>query len=272
MKTILVINGETYWQNFLPTYKVEQKKIQTSEWILKEGELYVIDAQSVVKPDLILWRVGAIRPSNKQRYALDLIQLAKIPCINAVEVLQKGYDRLSMLANLQKCELPIIPFNAATSSLQLKNIALKFPFVVKAGNYHGGFGKVLVENAAKWQDIQDILFISEEYVTIEPYIDYERDIRYLAIGDKMWAMARKGKFWKANVETTDFQIIDMDLKLVSQTKKLQDFLQADILAVDILQDKQGNYFFVEYNDIPGLSGFSDDTRYKLAEIVQYKLK
>jgi hypothetical protein len=29
METILVINGETYWQDFLPDYKVEQKKMAT---------------------------------------------------------------------------------------------------------------------------------------------------------------------------------------------------------------------------------------------------
>ncbi len=51
METILVINGETYWQDFLPQYKVEQKKIQTTEWLLKDGRLFVVDHNGVCQPD-----------------------------------------------------------------------------------------------------------------------------------------------------------------------------------------------------------------------------
>lgn len=113
----------------------------------------------------------------------------------------------------------------------------------------------------------DDKFISEDYVTIEPYINYEKDIRYLAIGNKTWAMARKGKFWKANIQTTDFVMIEQDETLINQTKKLQEFLKADILAIDILEDKNENKFIVEYNDIPGLSGFPDEVKTELAKCI-----
>ncbi|RZJ72381.1 RimK family alpha-L-glutamate ligase [Flavobacterium sp.] len=270
METILIVNGESYWQDYLPNHNVEQKKIQSTEWLLKKGELYAIDQNGVCKPSKILWRVGAIRPNAKHRTALEIIAMSGIPCVNAAEVLVKGYDRLSMLNVTKACELPLIPFNVATTSTHLKNIQIAFPFVVKAGNYHGGFGKVLVEDERKWQDVKDLLFISEDYVTVEPFIDYEKDIRYLAIGDKIWAMARKGKFWKANVETTDFVLIDINEKLLEQTKKLKDFLKADIVAIDILEDKNGEYHFVEYNDIPGLSGFPDEVKSELAKCIESK--
>ncbi len=154
---------------------------------------------------------------------MEIIQLSGVQCRNSANVLLQGYDRLSMLNVLKACNLPVIPFNVATSSTQLKNIEIEFPFVVKAGNYHGGFGKVLVNTIEKWQDIKDLLFISEDYVTIEPYINYEKDIRYLAIGDKSWAIARKGKFWKANIQTTDFVMIEKDETLINQTKKYKNF-------------------------------------------------
>ncbi|MCA6362092.1 MAG: ATP-grasp domain-containing protein [Bacteroidetes bacterium] len=270
METILVINGETYWQDFLPDFKVEQKKIQSTEWLLKDSQLYAIDQNGVCKPDKILWRVGAIRPNTKHRTALDIIQLSGIHCVNSAKVLTKGFDRLTMLNVLKDCGLPVIPFNVATTSTQLKNIEIRFPFVVKAGNYHGGYGKVLVENEEKWQDIKDLLFISEDYITIEPFINYDKDIRYLAVGDKIWAMARKGKFWKANVQTTDFILIDQEETLIEQTKKLKNFLKADIVAIDILEDKDGNKYFVEYNDIPGLSGFPDEVKIELANCLKNK--
>jgi ribosomal protein S6--L-glutamate ligase len=264
METILVVNGEKYWQEYFPTFKVEQKKNQSTEWILKDNQLYVIDENGVCKPNKILWRVGAIKPNAKHKTILDIIQLSGVQCVNSASTLIKGYDRLTMLNVLKECNLPIIPFNVATSSVQLKNIQIAFPFVVKAGNYHGGFGKVLINNEEKWQDIKDLLFITEDYVTIEPFIDYVNDIRYLAIGDKVWAMSRKGKFWKANVETTDFVLIEAEKTLTIQTKELQKYLNADIVAIDILEDKDGFRHFVEYNDIPGLSGFPDEVKLELA--------
>lgn len=270
METVLVINGETYWPDFLPGFKVEQKKIQSTEWLLKDNQLYAIDQHGACKPDKILWRVGAIRPNAKHKTALDLIQLSGIHCVNSTAVLTKGFDRLTMLNVLKECRLPVIPFNVATASTQLKNIEIPFPFVVKAGNYHGGFGKVLVDSEEKWQDIKDLLFITEDYITIEPFINYDKDIRYLAVGDNVWAMARKGKFWKANVQTTDFVMIEQEDVLIEQTKALQRYLKADIVAIDILEEKNGNRYFVEYNDIPGLSGFPDEVKTELANCLVTK--
>jgi ribosomal protein S6--L-glutamate ligase len=271
MQTVLVINGEKYWQEYLPEFNVEQKKIQSTEWLWKNNQLFAIDKDSVVKPDLILWRVGAIKPTPKHKTALDLIKFSGVPCVNSAETLIKGFDRLTMLAELKACGFPVIPFNAVTTSIQFKNVEMPFPFVVKAGNYHGGFGKVLVEDEKKLQDIKDLLFITDDYITVEPYINYEKDIRYLAIGKKVWAMARKGKFWKANVETTDFILIDPEEELIQQTKRLQAHLNADIVAIDILEEKNGNKYFVEYNDIPGLSGFPDEVKTELTNCVREKL-
>jgi ribosomal protein S6--L-glutamate ligase len=114
-----------------------------------------------------------------------------------------------------------------------------------------------------------LLFISEDYITIEPFINYDKDIRYLAIGNKIWAMARKGKFWKANVQTTDFVLIDPEETLIEQTKKLQSFFESlNIVAIDILEEKDGNRYFVEYNDIPGLSGFPDEVKIELVNCLK----
>lgn len=270
MKTLLVVNGEKYWQDLLPEFNVVQKRIQDTNWVLRDDKLYVVDQDSVEEPDVILWRVGAIKPSAIQQTALNLIKLAQIPCVNTAETLLQGYDRLSMLAALKACQLPVIPFNVVTKSVQLKNIQLPFPFVVKAGNYHGGYGKVLVQDEEKWQDIKDILFISNEYITIEPFINYKKDIRYIAIGDRVWAMSRKGKFWKANVETKAFKIITPLEEQINQIKKLQAYLKADIVAIDILEEADGTQYIVEYNDIPGLSGFEDTLKYALADIVKEK--
>lgn len=271
MKTILVVNGEQYWPDFFPDCKVERKSIQDSTWMIKDGRLIVFDAESVVRPDAILWRVGAIRPDPGQMHALNLIELAGVPCVNSASSLKIGHDRLSMLSALQKCGLPMLPFNVVTKSSRVQNIALPYPFVVKAGNYHGGYGKVLVEDEQKWQDTKDLLFVANDYVTVEPFVNYVRDIRYLAIGEEVWAMSRKGKFWKANVGTIDFQAFEPEAEETQMVKKLQSAIGADIVAIDILEDGKGEKFVIEYNDIPGLSGFSDGLKYALAEVVKGKL-
>jgi ribosomal protein S6--L-glutamate ligase len=271
MKTILVVNGEAYWKDYLSEFKVVQKKIQTTEWLLKNGELYAVDVEGLIKPDGILWRLGAISPDTKHQEVLNLIALSNIPCVNSAEVLQMGYDRLSMLLVLQKSDFPVIPFDVVTNNYHLKNLEREFPFVVKVGNYHGGFGKVLVENERSWQDLKDLLFVSNTYITVEPYINYDLDIRYLAIGEKVWAMARKGKHWKANVETTSFTLIEKDKELTQKTLELQRKLQSDIIAVDILQEKNGDINVVEYNDIPGLSGFPNEVQIEVAERLKSKM-
>ncbi|MBC8757167.1 ATP-grasp domain-containing protein [Kordia sp. YSTF-M3] len=267
MKTILVVNGENYWKDIMPDFNVVQKLIQHTSWILKEGKLFVVDAEGVVEPDAILWRVGAIKPTEIQTTALNLIELSGIPCVNSPETLKIGFDRLSMLATIKNLDLPVIDFNVVTKSTHLKNIKTDFPFVVKVGNYHGGYGKVLVEDEKKWQDIKDLLFVTEHYITIEPFIDYVRDIRYIAIDEKVWAMSRRGKYWKANVETTDYEEFEPEVALVNDLKRLQNAIGADIIAVDILEEENGKIHIVEYNDIPGLSGFSDELKYELASVI-----
>lgn len=225
----------------------------------------------IFEPAGILWRVGAIRPTPIQQTALRMIALTNTPCVNHAETLLKGFDRLSMLHELRKCGLPTVECNIISHSVLAKNLTQAFPFVIKAGNYHGGFGKVLVQNEVNWQDIQDLLFISEDYIVAEPYIDYVRDIRYLAVGGDVWAMARKGKFWKANVQTTDYAMIDMEDSLVTMIKNVQQQLQADVLALDIIEDKAGNHFVMEYNDIPGISGFPEIVKTQLATLLIDKI-
>lgn len=130
----------------------------------------------------------------------------------------------------------------------------------------------MVQNAEKWQDIQDLLFVTNDYSTIEPYIDYQFDIRYLIVKDKVWAMQRKGQFWKSNVLTNEFQLIEVSSIWETRIRKVSNHLKADILALDVLIDKEGNEFIVEYNDIPGLSGFPEMVQLEMIQIIKEKIK
>ena len=90
METVLVINGEAYWQDYLPDFNVISKKIQNTQWLWKESELIAIDTNGVCVPNKILWRVGAIKPAASHRVALEMIALSQIACVNSAEVLLTG--------------------------------------------------------------------------------------------------------------------------------------------------------------------------------------
>lgn len=271
MKTILIINGENYWNNYFDGYHLEQKKIQETEFLIKDKILFAIDSNGVCKPNIIFWRLGAINPENRHKQILEMIKYSGLPCVNEAHTLLLGYDRLSMLNLLKKLKFPVIDFNISSNSNHLKNIPLQFPFVVKVGNHHGGFGKSLVTNEEQWEELKALLFIHQDYVTVEPYIEYKFDIRYLAINNKIWAMKRRGKYWKANALTQEFQLVKTELEWEQKIKILQNEIEADIVAIDILEKQNGERVILEYNDIPGLSGFPEDAKIELAKLVKSKL-
>ena len=59
---------------------------------------------------------------------------------------------------------------------------------------------------------------------------------------------------------------------MNSLKKLQHDIETYILAIEILEEANGKLHMVEYNDIPGLSGFTDELKYELAAVLKRKLE
>jgi ribosomal protein S6--L-glutamate ligase len=271
MKNIVVVNGETDWQPYFAEFHVHTRRIQNSSWLYYQDALWVFDASGGLRVDAVLWRVGAIKPQPAHRHVLELIRLAGIPCLNPASTLLRGYDRLSMLNELREAGLPVQTFSVALGDQMLELLHPDFPAVLKVGNFHGGYGKIRVETEAQWADARDMAFVSSEYATLEPYIDYTRDIRCLAVGDEVWAMARRGLTWKANTETQHYQIIAAPAQIEAWTRKAVNHLHADVLALDFLERADGSYVLLESNDIPGFSGFPPTVREAVAQQLHRKL-
>ena len=272
MKNIIVVNGETDWQEYFPGYQVHSRRIQNSSWLYHQQTLWVFDPSGSLRVDAVLWRVGAIKPQPEHRHALELIRMAGIPCLNPATILLKGYDRLSMLNELREAGLPVQVFSVALGERMLDLLHPDFPAVLKVGNFHGGFGKIRVENEGQWADARDMAFVTSDYATLEPYIDYTRDIRCLAVGDQIWAMARRGVTWKANTQTQEYQIIRAPAQLEAWTRQAINHLQAEVLALDFLEKSDGSYVLLESNDIPGFSGFPTAVREAVAAQLYKKLE
>ncbi|HEY1014899.1 MAG TPA: hypothetical protein VGE07_19480 [Herpetosiphonaceae bacterium] len=272
MKTVVVVNGESDWQAFLPGVSVRQRWLQSCSWIYQDGGLWVVDREGALRVDGVLWRLGAVRPEPSHRAALELIRLAGVPCVNPAATLLRGYDRLGMLNELKAAGLPIHLATVVSAPAALGRIEPELPAVIKAGNLHGGWGKALLRDRESWHDLRDMLFASEEYVTLEPHVEYVRDIRVLDVGGEQWAMARRGAGWKANVATTHYELIDPPAPLAAMTRRAMEHLGADLLGLDFLETAGGEFVLLESNDIPGLSGFPDAARQTVARIMRERLR
>ena len=267
MKAILIINGIDRLATKLSRdpiigtqCEVIHMKIQSTKWFADaNGQLVVFDKSTLEtchEPDLVIWRVGAIKPTKIQEHALNMIAFTNTTCINSVESLKKGHDRLSMLNGLIRSSLPVINFEVFSSTTAAKTALHRRqkPYVIKVGNHHGGDGKIRVTSSMEEDEAISMLNIIDDYFTIEPFIDYDMDVRYMIVGSYEEAMARKGLGWKANTRTIGISKITPDKDIMDGVRQLKDKLGLDMIAVDLLV-KDGQHVAIEYNDIPGLVGW-----------------
>jgi ribosomal protein S6--L-glutamate ligase len=161
VETLIVVNGEDFWDSYFPDYDVYHVRLQTSRWLLHNGQLTVFDtsAGKAIRVDRVLWRGAPVRPFPNHRAVLELIRFARVPCLNSATVLLQGLERISMLTELHEIGLPVTPFTAAIGPL-MGQIQPTLPAVIKIGNYHAGYGKMLLSTLEQWQDMKDFVYIT----------------------------------------------------------------------------------------------------------------
>lgn len=69
----------------------------------------------------------------------------------------------------------------------------------------------------------------------------------------------------------DHELIAVPEDLREHTAHAMRHFQADILGLDFLEMADGRYILLESNDVPGLSGFPEDTHIALARRLREKL-
>jgi ribosomal protein S6--L-glutamate ligase len=270
--TLVIVNGEDFWhEHFADDYEVYHVRLQTSKWMLTDGTLFVYDGNKQIRVDAIFWRIGAIQPYQHHREILELIRFSGVPCVNSPTVMLDDFNRWSMLNRLKELKIPIVPFTAVVGSLLANQMKLEIPSVIKVGSYHAGYGKMRITSLEQWQDMTDFVFATDGYFTIEPFINYKRDIRCLAIGNQIWTLARQGSRWKANTGIVETHLISAPDILYDYTKRVVEILDADIIALDILETQDNEYFVLESNSVPGISGFPNAVVEAIVERVNQKI-
>lgn len=274
MQTIIVVNGSHDWRGWFPGFRVHQTYLQRSRWLFDTGRLIVEDRHGQHRPDGVLWRLGAVAPHPSHRACLQLLRLAQVPCVNPVSTLLRGYDRLAMLAELREAGLPVVDFQAAVGDGALESLGVDPPVVLKVGNLHGGMGKARAPDAESWRELVTLAALHQEggYATCEPYLDYVRDIRCLAVGDQMWAMARRGARWRANVDTEHHELIDPPEAMAAWTRQAMAQLGAEVLGLDFLEMADGQVVLLESNDIPGVLGFPPEVPQAIAARLRARIE
>lgn len=273
VKNLLVVGGAFDFRADFPEYNVIARSLDGTRWLLREDNtLFLFDSNGAMRIDAVLWRVGAIRPRPQHRQALELIRLAGVPCINAAQTLLRGFDRLSMLAELREVGVPFVPFTAALGESVLERIEPDLPCVLKLGNWHGGLGKARLTTPETWADARDLALTSEDYATVEPFINYKRDVRVMVVGAQMWAMSRSSEAWKVNRGVSEIEIIPVPAELGDWTRRVQSHLAADMLGLDWIETPAGKWICLECNDVPGLTGWPDGVRRALISCVREKIQ
>jgi ribosomal protein S6--L-glutamate ligase len=271
-QTLVIVNGEEFWHDhFAEDYEVYHVRLQTSKWMLIEDKLFVYDGSKRIRVDSIFWRIGAIQPYQHHREILELIRFSGVPCVNSPMVMLDDFNRWSMLNRLKELDIPIVPFTAVVGSVLANQLKPEIPLVIKVGSYHAGYGKMRITSLEQWQDMTDFVFATDGYFTIEPFIDYKRDIRCLAIGNQIWSLARNGSRWKANSGIVDTHLINAPDILYDYTKRVVEALHTDIIALDILETQDNQYVVLESNSVPGISGFPDAVIEAIVERVHLKI-
>lgn len=261
---LVVVGGERYWHDFLPEWAVIYCRLQVSQWIIQDGTLKIRTESGLVEVHAVLWRVGVIAPEPWHRAVLDLIRISGVLCINSAASLQRGFDKLSMYAEMKAAGLPVIPAQVSAGNQALSWVSPELPCVLKVGNHHGGLGKARALTQDQWSDLVDLAAIVPDYALGEPFISYVADVRCLVVGQQVWCMRRESEDWKVNRGTAQPVLMDTPAQLEIWSRHAADHLGSFILGLDFIQKADGEWLLLECNDVPGIAGFPDVVKHDVA--------
>jgi len=130
-------------------------------------------------------------------------------------------------------------------------IAPDFPLVGKIGHAHAGYGKMKIKSNEELQDFKSVIALHRDYVSLEPFVEYDYDMRIQKIGNTYRGFRRTSPNWKAN--TGNASVIE-DLEVTPLYKRYVDecalvFGGLEILGLDLLHSKATNTdYILELND------------------------
>lgn len=262
MKNILVVG-----ERFLPLGEMQDCRIhycsdpRSINMYAQDCVLYYFSGAGWSPIDLVLWRCQFDKDLLSEQRILEIILQTNVICIN------------NALSCLSYCHTAIM--NHAIKELGLPALQKTYFFgsdapymidmnplskVLKVGEFHGGYGKALIDHDDEFIDTIDIAVKLKESISLEDYIPYVKDIRALYIDGNISLYERVPSNWKANVAPKN--VIKIEASCVPDfvlegTIALATKIHADIIGVDWIQSKKGTWFILEGNMSPGIEDPQD---------------
>jgi len=208
--------------------------------------------------DFVLLRsvTRSIKGQDSSNKLLGLIH-AGLPSVNSLQSAYLCKDRPVVFGELKKIEkklghknFPLIPQTLYTDYRNMI-VTPSFPLVAKVAHTHAGYGKMKFEDNHQFQDFKGLVAIHNDYVSVEPYVKWDYDMRIQKIGSHYRAFKRRSPYWKGNVGN---QSIVSDAEMTPEYKLMADecakiFGGIDILGLDLLHSEEdGKEYILELND------------------------
>jgi len=241
---------------------------------IKNGQRNV----NLLKPDFLLIRQDPRDAGEDFKSALLGFQYGQVPSINSLESVYNFQDKPWVYAHLlglqKKLGKDNFPLMEQSFFQNHRDIVWTggFPCVFKIGHAHGGLGKVKVENDAGFEDIKGVVAVSNQYCTIEKFVEAYCDLHVFKIGDKYKAVMRRSLTgnWKSNVgdvEVKEVPVQDRYKRWIDEAASM--FGGLELCSLEAIVDKTGQEYIIEINDCAmGLMGDGqDEDRKIIAEVV-----
>eukprot|EP01125_Pyxidicula_operculata_P011922 TRINITY_DN3903_c0_g1_i2.p1 TRINITY_DN3903_c0_g1~~TRINITY_DN3903_c0_g1_i2.p1 ORF type:complete len:331 (-),score=67.88 TRINITY_DN3903_c0_g1_i2:90-1082(-) len=182
---------------------------------------------------------------------------ANIPSVNSLKSAYLCLERPTVFGALKDIQaklgeeaFPLIKQNFYPSHDTIDDFNGKST-VVKVGHSHAGYGKMKIEDEKTYDSFRELASVHEDYVTTEPFIKWDFDMRIQKIGPHYRGFRRISSNWKGNVGNESF-IEDMEVtpaykRMVDECSNL--FGGLDILGLDLLHSQaEDKDYILELND------------------------
>ena len=241
----------------------------------------------VIFPDLVIVRmlcrgISRLGENPDFRNVLYGFMHAGIPMINSPMAVLAENERPIMMGilnqvknRLGKDKFPLIDQTYYSEPAELI-FRPDFPFVLKVGYPHAGYGKLLITEKRELEDVQSLLHIHQDYVSAEPFIDSEYEVRVTFIAPDFYrAFKRMATGWKVNYRGAtvreDIEVPEKYKMWVEEIRKEMPGL--DSFSIDTIVDKSGKEYILEINgSSQGIAPeHKDAALVKLRELVMSRL-
>ncbi|KAJ4462946.1 putative synapsin IIb [Paratrimastix pyriformis] len=214
------------------------------------------NTERTINPDFLFVRsVTRALEGQDSRNILYAFMFSGLPSVNSLESIYCCLERPIVYGELLKSHkklgdrFPLIP-QTLYPNFRSMIITPEYPLVAKVGHAHAGYGKIKLHDHHQFEDFRSVCALSPAYVSAEPFIDWDYDIRVQKIGNHYRAFHRRNPNWKGNVGSSIIEDAPMTPEYQLWVDEAATYFGGlDICAVDALHRKSDDKCFIlEVND------------------------